>query len=74
MLCYNLLDEAFQFVLRNVKNTEESSEDIKVVLADKKEVQRILKEENVSMMCAYMLLHFLKSEGNPLGFIETQDK
>ena len=34
----------------------------------------ILKEENVAMMCAYMLLHFLKSEGDPLGFIEMQEK
>lgn len=53
---------------------EESSEDIQVVLADKKEVHRILKEENVAMMCAYMLLHFLKSEGDPLGFVEMQEK
>ena len=34
----------------------------------------ILKEENVAMMCAYMLLHFLKSEGDPLGFVEMQEK
>ena len=53
---------------------EESLEDIQVVLADKKEVRRILKEENVAMMCAYMLLHFLKSEGDPLGFVEMQEK
>ena len=53
---------------------EESSEDIQVVLADKKEVRHILKEENVAMMCAYMLLHFLKSEGDPLGFVEMQEK
>ena len=53
---------------------EESSEDIQVVLADKKEVRRILKEENVAMMCAHMLLHFLKSEGDPLGFVEMQEK
>lgn len=53
---------------------EESSEDIQVVLADKKEVRRILKEENVAMMCACMLLHFLKSEGDPLGFVEMKDK
>lgn len=53
---------------------EERSEDIQVVLADKKEVRRILKEENVAMMCAYMLLHFLKSEGDPLGFVEMKDK
>ena len=53
---------------------EESSEDIQVVLADKKEVRRILKEENVAMMCAYMLLYLLKSEGDPLGFVEMQEK
>ena len=53
---------------------EESSEDIQVVLADKKEVRRILKEENVAMMCAYMLLYFLKSEGDSLGFVEMQEK
>lgn len=53
---------------------EESSEDIQVVLADKKEVRRILKEENVAMMCAYILLYFLKSEGDPLGFVEMQEK
>lgn len=53
---------------------EESSEDIQIVLADKKEVRRILKEENVAMMCAYMLLYFLKSEGDPLGFVEMQEK
>lgn len=53
---------------------EESSEDIQVVLADKKEVRRILQNENVAMMCAYMLLHFLKSEGDPLGFVEMKDK
>ena len=46
----------------------------RIVLADKKEVRRILKEENVAMMCAYMLLHFLKSEGDPLGFVEMKDK
>lgn len=49
---------------------EESSEDIQVVLADRKEVRRILREENVSMMCAYMLVHFLNTERNPLDFIK----
>ena len=53
---------------------EESSEDIQVEKKKKKEVRRILKEENVAMMCAYMLLHFLKSEGDPLGFVEMKDK
>ena len=65
---------------------EESSEDIQVVLAVTREdihtldllgiekASGILKEENVAMMCAYMLLHFLKSEGDPLGFVEMQEK
>lgn len=48
---------------------QEASEDIEIVLADKKEVRRILKEENVAIMCAYMLMHFLNTEGDPLAFV-----
>lgn len=44
---------------------QEASEDIQVVLADRKEICRILKEEKVAANCAYLLLHFLTSE-NPL--------
>lgn len=40
----------------------EDNEEIKVVIADRNEVQRILKEENVALICAYMLMHFLESE------------
>ena len=40
----------------------EESEEIEVVLADRKEVARILREENVAIMCAYQLMHFLKNE------------
>lgn len=40
----------------------------------KNEVRRILKQENVAMSVQYMLLHFLKSEGDPLGFVEMKDK
>lgn len=47
----------------------EDTEDIEVVLADRKEVRRILKEERVAIMCAYMLMHFLKEE-EPFGFLE----
>jgi len=46
----------------------EENEDIEVVLADKNEVRRILKEERVSIMCAYMLMHFLKDE-EPFAFL-----
>ena len=48
---------------------QEGSEDIQVVLADREECKRILKEENVAIMCAYMLMHFITSEGDPLAFL-----
>ena len=50
---------------------QEGSEDIQVVLADRAECRRILKEENVAIMCAYMLMHFIASEGDPLSFINA---
>ena len=49
---------------------QEGSEDIQVVLADREECRRILKEENVAIMCAYMLMHFIASEGDPLAFLK----
>ena len=49
---------------------QEASEDIQVVIADRAECRRILKEENVAIMCAYMLMHFIASEGDPLKFID----
>ena len=48
---------------------QESSEDIQVIIADREECRRILKEENVAIMCAYMLMHFIASEGDPLHFL-----
>ena len=48
---------------------QEGGEDIQVVLADREECKRILKEENVAIMCAYMLMHFIASEGDPLAFL-----
>ena len=50
---------------------QESSEDIQVVIADRDECRRILKEENVAIMCAYMLMHFIASEGDPLSFLQA---
>ena len=49
---------------------EEASEEIQVILADRAEAKRILREENVAIMCAYMLMHFIASEGDPLAFIK----
>ena len=49
---------------------EEASEEIQVILAYRGEAKRILREENVAIMCAYMLMHFIASEGDPLAFIK----
>ena len=49
---------------------QEGSEEIQVVIADRNECRRILKEENVAIMCAYMLMHFIASQGDPLKFID----
>lgn len=48
----------------------EDAEDIQVVLADRKEAARILKEEKVAIKCAYMLMHFIHTQGDPLDFIK----
>lgn len=48
---------------------QEDTEDIQVVLADRAECRRILKEENVALMCAYMMMHFIVSGGDPLDFL-----
>ena len=41
-----------------------------MVLADKAECRRILREENISIMCAYMLMHFVASEDDPFRFLK----
>ena len=48
---------------------QEESEDIQVVLADRAEAKRILREEPVAIMCAYQLMHFASGTGDPLDFI-----
>ena len=52
-------------------SNQEGTEDIQVVLADREECRRILKEENVAIMCAYMLMHFIATEGDPLAFLNA---
>ena len=49
---------------------QEAAEDIQVVLADRDECRRILREENVAIMPAYMMMHFLNTQGDPLEFLE----
>ena len=49
----------------------EENEDLTVVLADREEAKRILREERVCSKCAYLLLHFISSEnGQPFRFLE----
>ena len=51
------------------KEFQEDTEEIEVVLADRNEVKRILKEEKVAIMCSYMLMHFLHDK-EPLEFLK----
>ena len=53
------------------KAAQEDSEEIEVVLADREEVKRILREENVAIMCAYQLMHFLQDE-DPFAFLKEE--
>lgn len=62
-----MTDESCAAVYGYVEGTicdsfQEESEEIEVVLADRKEAARILQEENVAIMCAYHLMHFLHDE------------
>lgn len=50
---------------------QEGTEDIQVIIADRAECRRILREENVGLPCAYMLMHFIASEGDPLAFLNA---
>ena len=49
----------------------ESTESIEVLLVDKKEAARILKEERVSLRAAFLLMSFLRMDGaEPFAFLE----
>ena len=51
----------------------EANEQLEVVLADREEIRRILKEENVSMNCGYLMMHFLHhTEEDPFYFFRPE--
>ncbi len=55
------------------KEGQEENEEIEIVLADRNEVRRILREEKVAIMCAYMLMHFLNtSKGQVFDFLKEE--
>ena len=47
---------------------QEASEEIQVILADRAEAARILREENLAIMCAYQLMRYVS--GDSLSFLE----
>ncbi len=51
---------------------QEDSEDIEVVLADRAECARILREETVALMCGYQMMHFIHTPGDPLAFAKKR--
>jgi ADP-ribose pyrophosphatase len=49
----------------------EDNEQLEVILADRTEIARILREENVSMNCGYLMMHFLHhTEEDPFYFLK----
>lgn len=57
------------------KAGQEENEEIEIVLADREEVRRILKEEKAAIMCAYMLMHFLNTpDGHVFDFLACNDR
>lgn len=51
----------------------EASEDMEVILADKEEAKRILREEKTAMKCAQSLIHFIQSSpGDPFAFLRFE--
>lgn len=53
----------------------EDNEQLEVVLADRQEIERILREENVSANCGYLMMHFLHhTEEDPFYFLKKCTK
>lgn len=51
----------------------EATEDMMVVLADKEEAKRILREEKTAMKCAQSLIHFIHSSPeDPFAFLRIE--
>ena len=50
----------------------EEGEDIQIILADRDEIRRILREERVALMTAYQLMHFLVDQ-EPFGFLRGNE-
>lgn len=51
----------------------EDNEEIEVILADRDEVRRILREERVAIVCSYMMMHFLHDQ-EPFAFLADREE
>lgn len=49
----------------------DDTEELEIMVADRNEVKRILREEKVAIICAYMLMHFLNDGEEPFGFLKN---
>ncbi|MCM1103914.1 MAG: NUDIX hydrolase [Clostridium sp.] len=71
-----MTDESSQAVFGYASGTprtdmQEATESIRVLLADRAEARRILREEHVSLRCAYLLMQFIHMNAkNPFAFLE----
>lgn len=53
------------------RRDQEDTESIQVLIADKEEVRRILREEKVSIRAAYLLMSFVHmADNDPFGFLK----
>lgn len=53
------------------ENHQEETEDIQVMVLDKKQIKELLKTEQFSMRSAYLLMNFLQSDpANPFSFLQ----
>ena len=75
-LAQGMTDESGSMIFGTVTDQGEqqleNTEDIQVILADKQEALRILRQERVSMRCGLMLLQFLQAKPEePFAFLHV---
>ena len=55
------------------KAEQEETEEIDIILANREEVRRILKEEKIAVGCAYMMMHFIQTTtGHVFDFLQSE--
>ena len=65
----------FGYVTKERERKLESSEWIEVILADRKEVRRILSEEKLSLRAAFLMMQFLSmTDEEPFRFLECEER